>query len=206
MSVMSNSVKTKFAGMLRGLLRRLDDEMKHRAPGAARSDQHRAARAAPHRLQRLLRKRCRRLRRPRPSRAVCPQENPDELQLPLQSILAAMPMDLRAKVMQAPPADAIISIPLEKILTQLAFGSVKITFGELRQAAPGVFVNSGGEHDHKTVTLPLNEILTRLNPARLSRRPVKNTWKLPRKSPDHLAPAHRESKFPPTPSRHRPPH
>ena len=83
-----------------------------------------------------------------------------------------MPMDLRAKVMQAPPADPMISIPLEKILTQLAFGSVKITFGELRQAAPGIFVNSGGEHDHKSVTLPLNEILTRLNPARLSRRPV----------------------------------
>jgi predicted regulator of Ras-like GTPase activity (Roadblock/LC7/MglB family) len=100
------------------------------------------------------------------------EENPDYLQLPLQPILAAMAMDLRAKVMQAPPADAIISLPLDKILTQLAFGSVKITFGELRQAVPGVFVNSGGEHDHKTVTLPLNEILTRLNPAKLSRRPV----------------------------------
>jgi predicted regulator of Ras-like GTPase activity (Roadblock/LC7/MglB family) len=33
-----------------------------------------------------------------------------------------------------------------------------------------VFVNSGGEHDHKPVMLPLNEILTRLNPVLLSRR------------------------------------
>ena len=81
-------------------------------------------------------------------------------------------MDLRAKIMQTPPLDTTISIPLEKILTQLAFGSVKINFGELRNAAPGVFVNSGGEHDHKPVTLPLNEILTRLNPARFSRRPA----------------------------------
>ena len=64
----------------------------------------------------------------------------------------------------------MIAVPLEKILTQLAFGSVKIAFGELRKAAPGVFVNSGGEHDHKPVMLPLNEILTRLNPALLSRR------------------------------------
>ena len=33
-----------------------------------------------------------------------------------------------------------------------------------------MFVNSGGEHDHKSVMLPLNEILTRLNPALLARR------------------------------------
>ncbi len=97
-------------------------------------------------------------------------DNPDELQLPLQPILAALTMDLRAKIMQTPPPDAMISVPLEKILNQLAFGSVKINFGELRHAAPGVFVISGGEHDHKPVTLPLNEILTRLNPARFSRR------------------------------------
>jgi predicted regulator of Ras-like GTPase activity (Roadblock/LC7/MglB family) len=99
-----------------------------------------------------------------------PAGNSDELQLPLQPILASLPMELRAKIMQTPPPDALISIPLEKILTQLAFGSVKINFGELRNAAPGLFVNSGGEHDHKPVTLPLNEILTRLNPARFSRR------------------------------------
>ena len=79
-------------------------------------------------------------------------------------------MELRAKVMQTPPAGMVIAIPLEKVLTQLARGAVKITFGELRQAAPGVFVNSGGEHDHKPVMLPLNEILTRLNPALLARR------------------------------------
>ncbi len=172
---MSNTVKTKFAGMLRGLLRRLDENettpvsaapaprvlvstamSAGAAPATAPSSQ-RAPVTAVHTLH---------------NASPGPEENPDHLQLPLQPILASMPMDLRAKVMQAPPADAIISLPLEKILAQLAFGSVKITFGELRQAAPGVFVNSGGEHDHKTVTLPLNEILTRLNPAKLSRRPV----------------------------------
>jgi predicted regulator of Ras-like GTPase activity (Roadblock/LC7/MglB family) len=72
--------------------------------------------------------------------------------------------------MQTPPAGMVVSIPLEKVLTQLARGAVKITFGELRLAAPGVFVNSGGEHDHKPVLLPLNEILTRLNPALFARR------------------------------------
>jgi predicted regulator of Ras-like GTPase activity (Roadblock/LC7/MglB family) len=168
MSAISNSVKIKFAGLLRGLLHRLDDD-EATAPQTPRA----LAVAAPTVTV-------------APAAAACPQtappaspastmppapaENPDELQLPLQSILAAMPMDLRAKVMQTPPAGMMIAVPLEKILTQLAFGSVKIAFGELRTAAPGVFVNSGGEHDHKPVMLPLNEILTRLNPALLSRR------------------------------------
>ena len=175
MSVMSNSVKTKFAGMLRGLLRRLDDNEINEAPvspvprvligTALPAGATPAAAPPPQRVPAAP-------ATPVYTAPSAPAENPDELQLPLQPILAAMPMDLRAKVLQAPPPDAIISLPLEKILTQLAFGSVKITFGELRNAAPGVFVNSGGEHDHKTVTLPLNEILTRLNPARLSRRSV----------------------------------
>ncbi|MFZ0829008.1 MAG: roadblock/LC7 domain-containing protein [Verrucomicrobiia bacterium] len=168
-------MKTKFAGLLRGLLRRLDDNEVDEAtdPPAPRilTSSALPAGAAPAAAGFPQRT---------PATSVNPahaapsttEENPDYLQLPLPPILAAMPMDLRAKVLQAPIPGTIISIPLEKILTQLAFGSVKITFGELRQAVPGVFVNSGGEHDHKTVTLPLNEILTRLNPARLSRRPV----------------------------------
>jgi predicted regulator of Ras-like GTPase activity (Roadblock/LC7/MglB family) len=172
MSAMSNSVKIKFAGMLRGLLRRLDDE-EATAPETPRA---RAVAAPPVTVAPVA------AARPQmtppasppaptaPTIPLAPVENSDELQLPLQSILAALPMELRAKVMQTPPAGTMIAVPLEKILTQLAFGSVKIAFGELRKAAPGVFVNSGGEHDHKPVMLPLNEILTRLNPALLSRR------------------------------------
>jgi len=170
---MSNSVKIKFAGLLRSLARRLGEEeatasQPPRSPTVAAPpvtvtpvtagtypqimpSTHLAAKAAT---------------------PPVPEANPDELQLPLQSILAGLPMDLRAKVMQTPPAGTMIAVPLEKILTQLAFGSVKIAFGELRRVAPGVFVNSGGEHDHKPVMLPLNEILSRLNPALLSRRAV----------------------------------
>src|ERR1039458_1032032 len=156
MSAMTNSVKIKFAVWLRSLLRRFDDD-ETTAPQTSRAL---AVAAPPVTVV--------------PASTTPPvpaeTENPDEMQLPLRSILAAMPMDLRRKVMQTPPAGMIMAVPLEKILTQLAFGSVKIAFGELRTAAPGVFVNSGGEHDHKPVMLPLNEILTRLNPALLSRR------------------------------------
>ena len=211
MSVMSNSVKTKFAGLLRGLLRRLDDnEAEAPAPQTAprvltspalAAGATPVAAAHPHMTAPASA-----LRRPRPSAATpAPVENPDELQLPLAPILAAMPMDLRAKVMQAPPPGSMISLPLEKILTQLAFGSVKITFGELRQAAPGVFVNSGGEHDHKAVTLPLNEILTRLNPARLSRRARAKARGSRRGNHRTLWPRRTRGQKFPTPNPRRPP-
>ena len=97
-------------------------------------------------------------------------ENRDELVLPLQSVLATLPMDLRSKIMQAPPPGTTISVSIERVLSQLAHGSVKISFGELRNAAAQLFVNSGGENDSRPVTLPLNEILARLNPALLARR------------------------------------
>jgi predicted regulator of Ras-like GTPase activity (Roadblock/LC7/MglB family) len=111
---------------------------------------------------------------PRPEFALPPEpvENQtatDEVELPLQTVLGALPMDLRAKVMQTPPAGATMIISIEKVLSQLAHGSVKISFGELRLAAPSLFANSGGENDSRPVTLPLNEILSRLNPALLSR-------------------------------------
>jgi predicted regulator of Ras-like GTPase activity (Roadblock/LC7/MglB family) len=161
MRIMSKRVKIKIAGLLRGLLRHLDD---NKAFGPQTPRFHTSAGTpvttvpvASTQLQ---------MAAPAPTTA----ENANELQLPLQPIIAAMPMELRAKVMQTPPAGMVISIPLEKVLTQLACGAVKITFGELRLVAPGVFVNSGGEHDHKPVMLPLNEILTRLNPALLARR------------------------------------
>ena len=99
--------------------------------------------------------------------------NPDEVELPLAAVVAALPLDLRAKLMTAPPASQTIRLQAETVISQLAFGSVKISFGELRQLAPGLFANSGGEMDSKLVSLPLHEILPRINTALLARRPVK---------------------------------
>jgi len=177
---MSNTVKTKFAGLLRGLLRRLDDNEGPASPAprpvpnpALASAAFPAGTAPVTVTVAPSQPAARPGSGPNSAPTQAPvTDNMDELQLPLQTILAGLSMDLRAKIMQTPPPDAMIAVPLEKILTQLAFGTVKITFGELRRAAPGVFVISGGEHDHKPVTLPLNEILTRLNPAKFSRRPA----------------------------------
>ena len=161
MRIMSKSVKITIAGLLRGLLRHLDD---NEAFGP-QTPRFRKSAGAPVKAVPVA------ATPPQmAARASTPAENANELQLPLQPIIAALPMELRAKVIQTPPAGMVISIPLEKVLTQLAHGAVKITFGELRLVAPDVFVNSGGEHDHKPVMLPLNEILTRLNPALLARR------------------------------------
>ena len=67
----------------------------------------------------------------------------------------------------------MICLQVESVVGQLAFGAVKITFGELRQLAPGTFVNSSNSvYDSRSISLPLNEILTRINPALLARRPA----------------------------------
>jgi hypothetical protein len=99
---MSNSVKTKFAGMLRGILRRLDDN-EAAAPQMPRVLTSAAlptgaapvAAAVPHTASPASRmpSTIPVSTLPGSTPPPVPAENPDELQLPLQPILAAMPMD-----------------------------------------------------------------------------------------------------------------
>ena len=65
--------------------------------------------------------------------------NGNGVHVPLQAILSGLPLELKGRIRLSEVGDATISIPLEKILSQLASGSVKISFGELRRAAPQVF-------------------------------------------------------------------
>ena len=97
----------------------------------------------------------------------------NEIELPLGPIVTALPMDLRAKLISVPTAEATIRLPVDSVMGQLAFGAVKISFGELRQLAPEIFANTGGEHDARSINLPLSEILSRLNPALLARHQTK---------------------------------
>jgi len=99
------------------------------------------------------------------------------LELPLASVLGQMPAELRSRVRSSASA-ASISIPMETVLPQLASGAVKVTFGELRQAAPEMFF-SGSDRDHVPVPLPLPEVLSRINPALLTRRPVQKRFEVP---------------------------
>lgn len=158
---MSSMVKSRFAGLLRGILRRMDTSEATAAPvsrpvaasAPAVSAISAAVATAP---------------------ALAVPHNPppaaNEVALPLAPIVTGLSMELRGKIMIVPPPGMTINLPIDTITSQLAFGAVKISFGELRQLAANIFANSGGEHDHKLVNLPLNEILPRLNPALLARR------------------------------------
>jgi hypothetical protein len=160
---MPNTIKIKFAGLLRNLLNHFDDE-----PVAPRTPRPVTASAPmPAGPETAI------ARQSAPTNNFVPPPAPanaNEICLPLQPILAALAMELRAKILSVNTAGMTISLPVEKVLAQLATGSVKITFGELRQLAPGVFAITGGEHDAKAVALPLNQILAQINPALLARR------------------------------------
>lgn len=93
---------------------------------------------------------------------------PQLVLLQLHAVLKGLPAELKGRVSKN-FGDTEISIPLEKVLAQLSLGSVKITFGELRRAAPTVF-SAQNDKDQVLVALPLNEILAQLNPALLFRR------------------------------------
>ena len=91
------------------------------------------------------------------------------IQLPLQCILDSLPVELRDKLREPQVGDLTVPIAYDKILSQLAQGVVRVQFGLIRQAVPFVFAETN-MHDHVPVMLPLNEILSRLNPALLVRR------------------------------------
>lgn len=89
--------------------------------------------------------------------------------IPLQSILNGFPMELRAKIRIQAVGELVVSIPLDKVLSQLGQGVVQVPFGDIRSSAPDVFA-PGIESDRVPVVLPLGEILSRINPALLVRR------------------------------------
>ena len=105
-------------------------------------------------------------------------QNGRGVDLPLQPILSALPLELQPRLLHADAGALTISIPLEKILAQLSRGAVQISFGELRQAAPDLFTPED-DRDRVLVPLPLGEVLTRLNPALITRRRVQRQVEIP---------------------------
>ena len=55
----------------------------------------------------------------------------DLLEIPLAAVINALPMDLKAKMINSPPEGKTIFLQVETVIAQLAFGAVKITFGLL---------------------------------------------------------------------------
>src|ERR1019366_2433640 len=100
------------------------------------------------------------------------------IELPLQPILNGLPLELQPRLLHPDAGTLTISVPLEKILAQLSRGAVQITFGELRQAAPDLFTQDY-DRDRVLVPLPLGEVLSRLNPALITRRRVQKQVEIP---------------------------
>jgi predicted regulator of Ras-like GTPase activity (Roadblock/LC7/MglB family) len=107
-----------------------------------------------------------------------PSTNGKGIDISLQSIIQGLPLELQPRVRRTDVGDANITIPLEKVLAQLSRGAVKVSFGELRQAAPDVFT-AQNDRDRVLVCLPLADILTKLNPALIARRRVQRQVEVP---------------------------
>ncbi len=104
-------------------------------------------------------------------RAAAPRPVGDgsSVQIPLYTIIAVLPLELKTRIRQAMVAEIFIMLPVQRVLEQLSTGSVRITFGELRELAPNVF-SVQTDLDATEIPLPLNEILPQINPAMLPRR------------------------------------
>jgi predicted regulator of Ras-like GTPase activity (Roadblock/LC7/MglB family) len=105
-------------------------------------------------------------------------QNGRGLELPIQPILAGLPLELQPHLKNPDAGALTLCISLEKVLAQLSQGSVRIPFGELRQAAPNLFTPEM-DWDSIMVPLPLAEILARLNPALITRRRVQKKVEVP---------------------------
>ena len=100
------------------------------------------------------------------------------IEVSLQSILQGLPLELQPRVLDVDVSSAAIQIPLERVLSQLSRGSVKISFGELRQLVPQVF-SPEPDKDKVAVPLPLGELLSKINPALIARRRVQKQVEIP---------------------------
>ncbi len=114
-----------------------------------------------------------------PSPPGQPGVNNAKLGLPLNAVLMLLSPEFQSRVNQSYAAEVDVSFPLEKVLPQLSRGSVKVSFGELRRAAPPGTFSEEEDLDQGLVELPLVEILSRLNPALLTRRPPQRKVEVP---------------------------
>ncbi|HLX72564.1 MAG TPA: hypothetical protein VKV04_23330, partial [Verrucomicrobiae bacterium] len=96
----------------------------------------------------------------------------------LQAIIAVLPLELRTRVQQTAVSGVFVTLPVGRVVSQLAAGAVRMTFGELRAACPNAF-SPQADRDTLQIALPLNEILPQINPALLPRRQAQRQVQVP---------------------------
>ncbi len=100
------------------------------------------------------------------------------IELALALVLKGLPLELQSRVRSTNVDGITIAIPLDKILAQLASGSVKIPFGELRQAAPQAF-SKENNGDRIMVPLPLGDVLSQIQPLLVQLRRTQKQVEVP---------------------------
>lgn len=96
---------------------------------------------------------------PPASPAVPPTDAvPANLAISLKAVLDRLSATLKPLATRVAGPDEKINVPTAKVLAQLATGAVRITFDELRAAAPAGLFSAGGQSD-ALVDLPLPEVL-----------------------------------------------
>jgi predicted regulator of Ras-like GTPase activity (Roadblock/LC7/MglB family) len=116
-------------------------------------------------------------RAPQPHQVPQPQA-PRGVEITLQPVLDSLPLELEPLVVNKDAGGDTITVPIDRVLSQLNRGAVKISFGELRRMAPDYFSDSS-DRDKTLVPLPLSEILARLNPTLITRRRVQRQIEVP---------------------------
>lgn len=100
------------------------------------------------------------------------------VEIPLQPILDSLNNELRTRVRVKNVGDTTVNIGFDKILSQLAQGQVRVPFGDVRKGAPHVFTPET-DFDRISVSIPLNAVLSRINPALLVRRTANRVVEVP---------------------------
>src|SRR5262249_48331739 len=102
----------------------------------------------------------------------------NNIYISLQAVLIGLPVELKSRTRQSDVGDATICIAQDKVLSQLSAGIVKIPYGEIRRAAGQVF-SPAKDCDQVLVVLPLDEVLSQIDPSMLVRRPDQRTVEVP---------------------------
>lgn len=126
---------------------------------------------------------------PRPAlRPPPPPASPDDVSVSFLSILAQVPVELHGRLAPAGAGDSRFAMGRAQVLQQLPHGAVKVSFGELRRAAPAGLFAPGSDHDSRMIALPLQEILSQVPASALSRRPNQRVVTVGKDLPDLFGP------------------
>ena len=126
---------------------------------------------------------------------------PSTITLSLQPIVEALAPNLKA--LAKCKGSETISLEALPILTQLASGTVKVCFGELRNQAPSGCLSNNPQYDGEIVEIPLQEVMLKLGQYLPPRRRPKKRLEVPQDIADTFAipNASRAGKIPRTPAR-----